>query len=136
MDTISIRQPYAWLITRGYKLIENRSWTLLGVPRTIAVHASARKMSRAERVWLHDLCAEVLDITPPDDSDIVYGCVIGAMHVARCTRDDSTLTEDEYVWSDDNAAYWVIDAAGTLPEPVPCAGRLGIFQSPVEIELE
>jgi hypothetical protein len=46
MKALSIRQPWAWLIVKGYKDIENRTWATKLRGR-VFVHAS-KGMTRAE----------------------------------------------------------------------------------------
>lgn len=43
MKGLSIRQPWAWLIVNGYKLIENRDWRYVPSYRgELAIHASKK----------------------------------------------------------------------------------------------
>ncbi|MGA1256394.1 MAG: ASCH domain-containing protein, partial [Candidatus Nanopelagicaceae bacterium] len=37
---ISVRQPWAWLITQGFKNIENRTW-VCSIRGDVALHASS-----------------------------------------------------------------------------------------------
>lgn len=117
MQAISIRQPEAWLIIKGYKDIENRS-RATSKRGFVAVHAASKRMTQDDWDWLRDLCADN-GLQAPSESDIYYGGVIGAMEIVDCVR------EHESSWFDGPYGY-VIDR--TIPcEFLPCKGALGWF---------
>ena len=117
MQAISIRQPEAWLIVNGHKDIENRSI------RThkrgyVAVHASAKHMTREDWKWLRETCA--LNDTPaPDESEILYGGVIGVVEIVDC------VTASASRWFFGRFGFMIRNAR---PLPFrPCRGMLGFF---------
>lgn len=123
MQAISIRQPEAWLIVNGYKDIENRS------VRThkrgyVAVHASAKKMTREDWDWLRGLCGDN-GLAVPSESEIHYGGVVGIMEITDC------VTESESSWFDGPYGY-VLGGYAETPF-LPCAGKLGWFDVDVTI---
>ncbi|MEU0468957.1 ASCH domain-containing protein [Amycolatopsis sp. NPDC006131] len=44
MKAITVRQPWAWAIAKGYKPIENRTWST-DHRGLIAIHAAAKSVS-------------------------------------------------------------------------------------------
>ncbi|MFI8616517.1 ASCH domain-containing protein [Acidovorax sp. NPDC077693] len=89
MKVISIRQPWPWLITMGYKPVENRTWeTVYRGP--VAIHAS-------QRVSQDDYaeCVDFLRTTPglrhivdalPAPEDLPRGGIVGRAELVACTR--------------------------------------------------
>ncbi|HQW34716.1 MAG TPA: ASCH domain-containing protein [Thermoflexales bacterium] len=132
MQTISIRQPYAWLICAGHKSIENRSWGI-ATPKTLAVHASQRKMTREDWTLLRELCKQILHIPVPAAEDLRLGAVIGWMDVERVETDETKLTPEQYNWSDEDSKWWIISRAGFIDFPIPLKGRLGLFDTEMVI---
>ena len=126
MQAISIRQPEAWLIVNGHKDIENRS------VRTrkrgyVAVHASAKRMTREDWKWLRETCA--LNDTPaPSESEILYGGVIGVVEITDC------VTDHPSPWFEGDYGYVLANPIPfTAEEFLPCKGKLGWF--PVDVEM-
>ena len=86
---LSIRQPWAWLITMGYKPVENRTWeTLWRGP--VAIHSS-QVMTRAD----YDACVLFLISHPalrhivealPAAGDLPRGGIVGRAELVACTR--------------------------------------------------
>jgi hypothetical protein len=48
---LSVRQPWAWLITQGIKDIENRSYRLVTLPKRVLIHASSTFPGIGEEDW-------------------------------------------------------------------------------------
>ncbi len=113
MWALSIKQPWAWLITSGQKDIENRSWpTKYRGP--ILIHAGKQR----DR--------EFNDRGLPPINYIGYkdqiGGIIGIAEIVDCvTKSDSPWFFGEYGFV----------LANARPVPFyPCKGQLGIFQVP------
>lgn len=47
MKTLSIQQPWAEMICRGIKDVENRTWKPAEMPGRILIHASSKKVTRS-----------------------------------------------------------------------------------------
>lgn len=124
MKAISIRQPDAFFVVNGYKDIENRSWAT-SERGVVAVHASAKAMTQGDREYLADVC-EALEIDVPDDNELPTGGIVGLVEIVDC------VTEHESDWFD-GPVGWVLGKY--LPvEFVPCKGKLGLFDCPVEVQ--
>jgi hypothetical protein len=109
---LTVRQPWATLIVRGRKDVENRSWRpprrIIG--QRIAVHAAAR------RVDLHDLDGDALLA--------VRGAIIGTVVVIDCVDDSPSP------WAMDDCYHWLLANPVLLAEPLVCAGARGVWKVP------
>lgn len=124
MKALSIRQPWAWLIVRGGKDIENRTWHTKFRGRFL-VHAS-QGMTIKEWVDAVDFCIDQdLHDTPfdmPSMDQLQRGGIIGSVELV-----DSVDTSD---------SPWYMGQKGFVlrdPRPLPFIaykGRLGFFEVP------
>lgn len=128
MKAISIRQPFAWLVVNGIKDVENRTWET-SHRGLILIHASMRKMNKAQWDALSEVCA-LAGVPVPQPSAIAYGAVIGAAHLEDIAR--SSRSE----WWDRKSFAWVLSHAGGLTTPIPLLGKLGVFNADLDIEIE
>ncbi|HCF0590415.1 ASCH domain-containing protein [Pseudomonas aeruginosa] len=119
MKTLSIRQPWAWLIVYGGKDIENRSRRTNFRGRFL-VHAS-QGMTRQEynmATWI----AGPLGITIPPFDELQRGGIIGSVELVDCLEDSNSP------WYMGEKGYLLRD-----PRPlpfVPYKGQLGFFDVP------
>lgn len=151
MPAITIWQPWAGLIIRGIKPIENRAWKppakLLG--QRIAIHAGKK----------YDRDAELLDRVydavnhggaPQSIACHKLGAVLGTARLVGVVRwvscgiirttADGTLHIDSsevpgFEWWDHryNQFGWLLDEVKEFDEPVPAVGHQGIwYWSPPE----
>jgi hypothetical protein len=140
---LSIKQPWAWLICRGFKDIENRSrkafpsaWIdinthYLVLPQRIFIHASKTKTGKqtgdavdfmAERGLLSDeLNEQLMKHFLYADTDGVFGAIIGEADITN--------------WVDHSDSLWFVGKYGFVlanpvlyEKPIPCRGQLGFFR--------
>lgn len=139
MKALSIRQPWAWLICKGYKDIENRTWglhmpPLLNYPKTtkrIYVHTgkisdveAAGNDCETERWILERLTA--LQRGHYLSAIFHRGALIGEVDIVGCCE------KSESPWFE--GPYGLILANPALYEkPIPCKGKLGFFSPDIEI---
>lgn len=116
MRTLSILQPWAWLIVNGHKDIENRSWhtTVRGV---VLVHAGKGYDSDS----FEDEGDSAYGITLPAKRDLDRGGVVGLVEIVDCVRDHPSQ------WKNDGAWGFVLRNARPLPF-LPWRGQLGFFE--------
>jgi len=112
MKTLSVRQPWAWLIVNGYKNIENRS------RRTkhrgpVYIHAS----KTVEKKALERLKEERPDIPFPETFET--GGIVGRAEITDCVDESSSS------WFEGPHGY-VMEQAAPLSF-FPVKGRLGLF---------
>jgi hypothetical protein len=116
MRALTIRQPWASLIVRGDKDVENRSWTTRyrGV---FAIHAGQR-FDRDVQPWQHSIVATI-DAFP-------RGAIVGVVDLMDVVRDSSSR------WAEPACFHWVL--ANPRPiEPIPMRGRLGLWTPDVDL---
>ena len=105
MKTLSIRQPWAWLIVNGYKDIENRTWKTKQ-RGTVLIHAGKKKMSKKE--WeefqyyiAHPPYFKQYNSLPlvklPEQKDIEFGGIVGQANIIDCVnKSDSPWFEGPF----------------------------------------
>ncbi|MEM9738509.1 MAG: hypothetical protein AAF829_01475 [Pseudomonadota bacterium] len=119
---LSVRQPSAWAIIHGGKVIENR--TLGSIKsgkmdcRRVAIHA-AKGLRQREYAW-SALKMQALGVTPPRPEVLVRGAIIGHVDVVDIVR------ESDSPWF---GRHWglVLENPVALETPIPAVGRLGYF---------
>lgn len=121
MKTLSIRQPWAWLIVNGYKDIENRTWET-NLRGRIYIHAS-KGMTQAE----YDDCAALaqnLGVTLPPADQLERGGIVGAADIADC------VSTSDSSWFFGPFGFRLANVK-KLPF-MPCRGSLGFFDAQPE----
>jgi hypothetical protein len=134
MKTLSLHQPYATLVVLGAKRHETRSWqTAHRGP--LAIHAgglfppATRALCRVEpfRTLLHQAGY-------PDADSLPLGVVLGVVELVRCVRIEELPVLDpvDRALGDFGPGRWAWELAQPrrLLAPVPCRGRLGLFDGP------
>ena len=121
MKTLTIRQPWAWLIIHGGKDIENRTWPT-NVRGNIRVHA-AKGMTRAEYDGAVEFaCDAGLTKPVPAFEDLKRGGIIGIVEIVDCVKNSKLR------WFEGPFGF-VLRKPYPLPFQ-PCAGQLGFFELP------
>ena len=141
MKCLSIRQPWAWLICTGKKPVENRTWSTQH-RGTLFIHASSRFD------WFF---FDFVDIEDPDDplrgaglevarhfritkagitgAKDEFGAIVGRVELADVIPADGKPVSD---WCADGGFWWLLSAAKAIP-PVPCKGKLNLWDLPGDI---
>lgn len=123
MKTLSIRQPWAWLIAQGFKDVENRSWATK-VRGQILVHAG-KAFDKDGYAWVK---REFPHIPLPTPSEFEFGGIVGCADLVDCVPPDSDLAgRIDSRWYLGQYGY-VVDRAYPLPF-IPLKGRLGFFDA-------
>ena len=123
---LSVRQPWAWAIIHGGKVIENRSHGSIRAGgmdcRRIAIHA-ATGLTEAEYRWGVEVLRDRHGVACPPPEALVRGAIIGAVTVVA-------------IVADSDSPWFGRSRAGNrglvLEDPVACApvparGALGYF---------
>jgi len=152
MKCLTVKQPWASLIALGAKHNETRSW-YTNYRGPLAIHASAR-MNLEQRA----LCVEspIWSVRRMVPSEYPLGSVIALVNLVDClpiVADDGpypndavmmniaglcrpgNLTEPELSFGDYTPGRyaWIFSDVRQV-EPVPCRGRLGLWNLPQEVE--
>jgi hypothetical protein len=134
---ITVRQPWAWAIAVGAKLVENRS---AGFPRAytgpLLIHAGLALSARG------NTDNRVLNLADEHPAHDVRGAVIAVAELADIHPDAGCCRpwgESEYVGSDQQlhrgVTHLVLENVVRLQEPVQHRGALGLWR-PNEQALE
>lgn len=131
MKALSVRQPWAWAIAKGYKNVENRSWTAT-YRGPLAIHAAARwddyavealrDVVRTVRAMGVPLPKTLADDLPYSDTRLVVA-VVDLVDI--CTRPLRAC--DCGPWAIAGQSHWQLANARLLPEPFAAKGRLGLW---------
>lgn len=128
MKALTICQPYAALIVRGDKLVENRTWPTSHRGR-IAIHAGK------SREWLDD--EDEREFAERGDP-LVFGAVVGEARIADVLHIDGIRRGDhdeKYPWLKDhehtNGPWcWVLEDVTRYEAAVPWKGAQGMWELP------
>lgn len=121
MKTLSIRQPWAWLITYGIKNVENRSWNT-NYRGPLLIHASKFKPDPGLVAELKKTLANIsypFVTVIPDADKLEIGGIVGKATLVDCVQHSSSR------WFTGPYGF-VLQDAKILPfRSMP--GRLGFF---------
>lgn len=122
---LSVRQPWAWAIIHGGKVIENRSLGAIksgGMDcRRIALHAAIGMRENEYRWGLHKLHEH--GETCPLPADLVRGAIIGTVDVV------DIISESDSPWFSQRPGNHGLVLENPVPcNPIPAKGALGYFE--------
>jgi hypothetical protein len=139
MKALSIKQPWLYCITDLDKRVENRTWEAPGwiIGQRIALHASKtldHEGKRAASELAGFKLSTVVD-DMPFGAIVATAVVLGWVHQQG---DASHLLLSRHR----NSKWffgpfgWVLDDVRKLAVPVPCSGRLGLWDAPTAVSQE
>lgn len=128
---LSFKQPFAWLITNGYLMVDDRTWgTTYRGP--ILIHASK---------GLYDVYYDYLrantDIPLPPKEELTYGGVVGIANLVLCSRPNalpertSRLHRAQFQGMNSQHYGFLFEQARPVAF-IPCSGKLGIFEVSID----
>ncbi len=114
MKALSVRQPWASLIIRGIKRVENRRWRTPYRGRLL-IHAAASRASLA-------------GCEPLPDEELVFAAILGTVELVDCVRleDAPTTPFTEGPWC------WLLEHPKPFHIPIPYRGQQWVFTVPDE----
>jgi hypothetical protein len=115
MKALTIRQPWADAIAHQTKRTENRTWKT-AYRGLVLIHAGAA----------HDPRAAIYGPRPD-----VRSAVLAIARIADCHYSEDGKCCGP--WGEENVYHWTLGNLSTLPEPVPCKGRLGLWTPPADV---
>jgi hypothetical protein len=110
---LSVRQPFAWLITHGIKPVENRVWRT-NYRGPILIHAGQRWFEDAEDYWPWS------HIPRPAEHEFQRGGIVGEATIADC------VTAHRSGWFQGPYGFVLTRARPLLFRP--CPGMPGLFR--------
>lgn len=123
MKALSIRQPWAWLIIKGEKPVENRGW-LSNHRGPLLIHA-ALTFDKAGYQWVRKNFPH-LKMPPPRRYPL--GAIIGSVQMEACV----TSSVYRSVWFSGPYGF-VFSDPKEYDRPVPFKGQLGFFDVPEDV---
>lgn len=151
MHALTVCQPWAWAIARGFKRVENRSWAT-NFRGPLAIHAGlSRKWIDGGRTHLYEAARDYdrPDWRMPDEDALVYGAIVAVASVVECVTIDELLRRDEHDLRGAGPGLpaeilafaggpwcWLLEDVRPLAEPIPCRGAQGLWTPPVDVRLE
>lgn len=125
---LGIRQPYAELILRRFKKLENRPWIMPHATGWFYIHATPSKSSDAYAAGLvtaleEDTPAQAFMMDFPSRKQAQTGGIVGAMHIEKWITAADPEADDPFFIGPYAA---VITNVRRLPL-YPIKGRLGFF---------
>ena len=110
MKALSIKQPWASLIARGIKDVENRTWRTNFRGR-IFIHASGQKkfeigLTDEQTKLALPVLKQVFDFSLP------FGAIIGEVHIVDCVWDHPSI------WAEPGAWKWVLANPVIYEKPI------------------
>lgn len=126
MKTLSIRQPWAWLIVNGFKPVENRTWYTKHRGPTL-VHA-AKGMKRGEYEAANEFVWAINPrIVLPAFDELKRGGIIGSVEIIDCVSQSAGCPAYmDTPWFTGPFGF-VLARPEKLPF-IPLKGRLGFFE--------
>lgn len=114
MKALTICQPYAELIMRGEKPIENRTWPT-SYRGPLAIHAGK------SRAWLDDDGVESWPGMP-------FGAVVGTARLVDCVRVECLTVQLAANEHANGPWCWILADVVRFSEPVPYRGAQGLWE--------
>mgnify|MGYP000844622078 FL=1 len=144
MKTISLRQPWAYLICSGIKDIENRTWKCPQkyIGERVLIHASAKPDNIKLDIEGQATVKEIKLLTALNycDENELYSAIIGSVEIVDCLVDHQSIWA-EYTrgWpSDPKVIYhWVLANPILFDKPIlNVKGKLGFWDYYLSEEYE
>jgi hypothetical protein len=148
MKALSIKQPWAWLICKGIKDVENRTWHIHmppllnypATPRRIYIHASKVIDDGAWNFIHHRVSTEIWDMIRTEDfyRSLVKGAIIGEVDIIGCQyRNPSAKDPHIYsVWHEVGMYGLLLANPILYDKPIPMKGKLGFFEPDIPVRQE
>ncbi|MFD6534871.1 ASCH domain-containing protein [Streptomyces goshikiensis] len=123
---LTVRQPWAWALLNG-KSVENRSWPIPAglTGSTVLLHAG----KDIDRAALRDPRVATLPGLPAR-SALPTGVItaVGRLDGCHFAKDGCCAP-----WGEPEVYHWELTGLQALPEPVPAAGKLGLWRPPADL---
>ena len=124
MTALSFWQPYAWLIVNGHADVDSRMWAppQKRIGERIAIHASKRKVTRAEfEEFLESMKELGIKDHPQSPDEFDYGMLVGSVVIAGVTRKSKSF------WAAPGYHHWLLESAKRMRQR-PVKGQRGWFR--------
>jgi len=132
---LSVRQPWADLLVRGIKDVENRTWDTKYRGR-LFIHASTRFDAEGFTL-LAEYMEEFTGVRAVDalrsKSEYTLGAIIGSVLLRDVIPWKESMLDDLSVWHSEDMIGWYVEQPEILSNPVPVRGRMGLFTARIAL---
>ncbi|HCN05543.1 MAG TPA: hypothetical protein DIS79_07970 [Bacteroidetes bacterium] len=132
IHVLSIRQPWASMIVRGLKDVENRTW-YTSFRGDFYVHAGKASISNLDRTCASRILKDTYRMTDKqlehlfDEASLLRGGIIGSCRLENVVRNSQS------VWALPEQYHFQL-GNGRETLFIPCQGRLGFFRLDLSIQ--
>lgn len=126
MKALSIKQPWAELILRGIKDVENRTWKT-NHRGLLLIHTSKGLDADAMLALNNN---EIPGIKWPDEfkvGNLPKGAIVGVCKIHICSFSKHSQWHEDGLWG------WYLKNIRRFDEPIPYRGQLGLFDVPDDV---
>ncbi len=130
---LSVRQPWAWAIVKGYKIPENRTWkTAYRGP--LLIHAG-KTIDRDGIGTIEEFEMLPNGIVMPETFST--GAIIGSVNLIDIVHEENLTAEQRKDPKVNEWAFgpycWILSHPVEFESPIPYKGQLGLFDVPAEL---
>ena len=119
MKTLSIKEPWAYLIACGKKDVENRTWKTNYRGR-IYIHAT-RPQKGFSNIQIK-LIENNMSESEYNSANDLYGEIIGEVDIIDC------VTDSKSKWAELDCYHWILQNANLYETPIKnIKGQLGLW---------
>lgn len=113
MKAITIKNPYSYLICKGIKDIENRTWKTKYRGKVL-IHCAASPIKIKQQQDGQATIMEIKLLTALNESEELglNSCIIGEVDIVDC------ITDSKSEWALPNNYHWVLENAILYDEPI------------------
>ncbi|MDR1897987.1 MAG: ASCH domain-containing protein [Prevotellaceae bacterium] len=129
MKTLTIKQPWAYLILAGIKDLENRTWKTNFRGRVL-IHAGAKPANFKPEMENQCTAQEITifsALNHAEENDL-FGAIVGSIEIVDCVRNHPSI------WAEKERWHWVLKKPILFKKPVRnVKGKLSFWESGVEV---
>jgi hypothetical protein len=130
MKALTICQPYAELIARGSKRVENRTWPTR-YRGTLLIHAGRSRDMLVLDQW--NAAVDARYSLPL--KDLRFGCIVAQARLIDCVRYDDAGVWRKFPWLHEHQHAsgpwcWILEDVQRWDTPIEWRGAQGLFEVP------
>lgn len=141
MKALTVWQPWAQLLAKGYKHIETRSWKT-NYRGEILIHAAQKSFHECWFRYVDDdvktLISRYMELPETFNCEKYFprGCIVGKANLVECRRMDDiwihklkNYLPEEYAFGDYKAGRyaWILENQASFETPIVTSGRQGLW---------
>jgi len=134
MKTLSVKQPWSYLICSGVKPVENRTWNTKFRGRVL-IHSSARKIKYDDPTTF--FTPEQLDEIKSKTSHVHChaSAIIGSVEIVNCISVKRTGKGSDSIWAEKGCYHWILRNPVLFKKPIlNVKGKLSFWDYPMTEE--